>query len=281
MEPMRAAPRTWRGALIVSVLDGKPLAISWMPGPTLWPLIMSFGFLATFAGALVDNIWIAGPGLTIILVSLIGWFWPNEGQEKAMAELGEAAGPDELPLALAGPQSNGYWAMWIFLLVLTVAFATVISAYYYISGGPGGSVSIPDSQSAVWASAAAAGLAAATYWMARAMRRRHAWSWRLGTAASLTLGVMLMWFSVRAWSDTGFKAIESAYASIFMTAIGFNWVVLVILLLMLVFTLVWSVLRPRDIRGHGLAWLTELQGYFAAASWLITAAVLYLSPRLW
>ena len=23
----------------------------------------------------MDNIWIAGPGLTIILVSLIGWFW--------------------------------------------------------------------------------------------------------------------------------------------------------------------------------------------------------------
>src|SRR5690606_9893207 len=28
IEPLRSAPRSWRGALIVSALDGKPLAIS-------------------------------------------------------------------------------------------------------------------------------------------------------------------------------------------------------------------------------------------------------------
>jgi hypothetical protein len=50
---------------------------------------------------------------------------------------------------------------------------------------------------------------------------------------------------------------------------------------MLVFTLVWALRKPADIRGHGLAWITELQGYFAAAVWLITAFVLYLTPRLW
>jgi cytochrome c oxidase subunit I+III len=282
IEPMRAAPRTWRGALLVSALDGKPLAVAWMPGPTLWPVIMSFGFLATFVGALVENGWLAGVGVAVILVSLLGWFWPNVGQEKAMAEIGDQAGEHRLPLAIAGPQSNGYWAMWIFLVIMSVAFATIIAAYYYLGDdGERLPAAIPDPRMAMWASAAAVALAAATYWMARAMRRRQAWSWRLGSAAALALSPVLGWLTVRAWTDTGLAAAESAHASMFVTTIGFNWVLLLVLLPMLLFTLVWAVLRPADVRGHGLAWLTELQGYFTAACWLITVAVLYLSPRLW
>ena len=74
---LHSAPGNWRGALIVSVLDGRPLAVSWMPGPTLWPFIMSLGFLCTFVGLLVDNLWITGVGLTTLGVSAVGWFWPN------------------------------------------------------------------------------------------------------------------------------------------------------------------------------------------------------------
>jgi cytochrome c oxidase subunit I+III len=282
MEPMRSAPRTWRGALLVSALDGKPLAIAWMPGPTLWPFIMSLGFLATFVGALVENIWIGGTGLTTIAVSLLGWFWPNEGQEKAIAELGEGENRKGLPLAIAGPQSNGYWGMWILLIVMSVAFATIIAAYYYLGEGPDQwPPMIPDARFAWWTSAAAVGVAGATYWMARAMRRRQVWGWRIGSAAALVLTPVLFWLTIRAWTVTGLTAVDSAYASMFVTAIGFTWIQLIILLPMLVFTLVWALRKPADIRGHGLAWITELQGYFAAAVWLITAFVLYLTPRLW
>jgi cytochrome c oxidase subunit I+III len=282
MEPMRSAPRSWRGALIVSALDGKPLAISWMPGPTLWPVIMSLGFLATFIGALVENVWIGGGGLSVIAVSLLAWFWPNESQERAMAEIGASSDEHALPLALAGPQSNGYWAMWIFLLVMSVAFATLVASYYYLGDGPASWPPVtPDATVAGWAAALAAALAAGTYWMARSMRRQHTWSWRLATAATLLLTMGLTYLSVTAWSELELIAVESAYASIFVATLGFNWILHLLLFLMLLFTLVWAIARPADIRGHGLAWLAELQGYFTAACWVLTFAVLYLTPRLW
>jgi cytochrome c oxidase subunit I+III len=282
IEALRSAPRTWRGALIVSVLDGKPLAISWMPGPTLLPIIMSLGFLTTFIGALVENIWIGGTGLAVIGVSVVAWFWPNESQERAMAEAGSPAGEHALPLALGGPQSNGYWAMWIFLLVMSVAFATLVAAYFYLSNGPASwPPTMPDASVAVWATAVAVALAGTNFWMARSMRRQHIVTWRLGTGMTLLLTVALTCLSVAAWTELGLTAVESAYASIFAATLGFNWIVQLLLLIMITFTLVWAIARPADIRGHGLAWLAELQGYFAAACWLLTFAVLYLTPRLW
>ncbi len=279
---MHSAPRNWRGALIVSVLDGRPLAISWMPGPTLWPFIMSLGFLSTFVGLLVDNLWITGVGLTTIAVSVVGWFWPNERQEMAMAEIGEQKGPEALPLAMGGPQSNGYWAMWIFMLVMSVAFATIIAAYFYLSNGPAGwPPRIPDMTIAIWATLAAVMLGSATFWLGRSMRRGNTGQWRAATAASIASAMTLGWLSMRAWSAMGLAPVESAYGSIVVVTIGFNWMVITMLLLMLAFTMAWAILRPKDVRGHGLAWLTELQGYYAAASWLMTFAVIYLTPYTW
>jgi cytochrome c oxidase subunit I+III len=279
---LHSAPRNWRGALIVSVLDGRPLAVSWMPGPTLWPFIMSLGFLSTFVGLLVDNLWITGVGLTTIGVSTVGWFWPNEGQEKAIAEIGAQKGPNALPLAMAGPQSNGYWAMWVFMLVMSVAFATIIAAYFYLSNGPAGwPPSIPDITTAMWASLAALLLGGATFWLGRSMRRGSTGQWRVGTAATIASAITLGWLSMRAWNEMELTPVESAYGSIVVVTIGFNWMLIVLLLILLAFTMAWAVLRPKDVRGHGLAWLTELQGYYTAASWLVTFAVLYLTPYAW
>jgi cytochrome c oxidase subunit I+III len=282
IEPMRSAPIGWRGALIVSVLDGKPLAISWMPGPTLWPAIMSVGFLATFVGLLIDNFWIAGAGLAVILVSLVAWFWPNRAQEHAMREIGTPADENALPLALTGPQSNGYWALWIFLVVMAVAHATLIASYYYLGDGPESWPPVtPEIGIAGWATGASALVFLATYAMARGMRRKKFWLWRFGTVASLVFVIALLVLSVRAWQELGLVAVESAYASIFAGILAFNWVLHAIAAFMLVFTLVWAVVRPSDIRGHGLAWLVEPVGHFTAAAWLISFVVLYLTPRFW
>lgn len=199
-----------------------------------------------------------------------------------MAEIGTPDDEHALPLAIAGPQSNGYWAMWIFLLVMAVAFATIIACYFYLGDGPATWPPItPDATQAAWTVAAAVVLAVATFWMARSMRRKQTWGWRVGTAVAFVSTPLLAYLTAQAWSAIGLVAKESAYASIFLATIGFNWVLQLLLFLMLLFTLVWAVTRPADIRGHGLAWLTELQGYFTAACWLLSYAVLYLTPRLW
>jgi cytochrome c oxidase subunit 1/cytochrome c oxidase subunit I+III len=183
---------------------------------------------------------------------------------------------------MAGPQSNGYWAMWIFMLVLSVALATIIASYFYLSNGPEGwPPRTPDITTATWASLAALLLGGATFWLGRSMRRGSTGHWRVGAAASIASATTLGWLSMRAWNEMGLTPVESAYGSIVVVTIGFNWMLIVMLLIMLVFTMAWAVLRPKDIRGHGLAWLTELQGYYTAASWLVTFAVLYLTPYAW
>ena len=48
----RWRPLDWRGALVVSMTDARPVAIVHMPGPTLWPFIMSVSFVFLFAGLL-------------------------------------------------------------------------------------------------------------------------------------------------------------------------------------------------------------------------------------
>jgi hypothetical protein len=133
----------------------------------------------------------------------------------------------------------------------------------------------------MWASLAALLLGGATFWLGRSMRRGSTGQWRVGTAATIASAITLGWLSMRAWNEMGLAPVESAYGSIVVVTIGFNWMLIVLLLILLAFTMAWAVLRPKDVRGHGLAWLTELQGYYTAASWLVTFAVLYLTPYAW
>ena len=50
-----------------------------------------------------------------------------------MEEIG-GPGADELPLAQAGPMSNGFWGTAVFVLVLATALATFVASYFYLGG---------------------------------------------------------------------------------------------------------------------------------------------------
>jgi cytochrome c oxidase subunit I+III len=70
-------PLGWRGALVVSTLDARPLAVVHLPGPTIAPFALSVGFVLLFAGALVDGPWLAGLGALVSGAATVGWFWPQ------------------------------------------------------------------------------------------------------------------------------------------------------------------------------------------------------------
>jgi hypothetical protein len=49
---------------------------------------------------------------------------------------------------------------------------------------------------------------------------------------------------------------------------------------MLLVGVAWAVLAPRDPRGRGVALNASLVSYFAAASWFVALAAVYLWPRV-
>lgn len=282
IEPLRSGPTGWRGTVIVSVLDGRPIAIAQMPRYSIWPFIMSVGFVTTFAGLLVENVWILGAGALTILVSLIGWFWPDEYQTRAIEELGTEPRDGRLPLAIAGPISNGWWGMLIFLLVMAVSLATFVASYFYLGDGPR---TWPPMEPELGWSGAATALALATalttYLFARGVRRGSVALRRIALLATFALAVAFLVVSWEAWTVLGILPRESAYASAFVCILGFEWLMAIVLLVLVGAAIAWAFTKPADPRGHGMAYLAELQGYFLAASWLAVFAVLYVTPRLW
>ena len=65
-------PTRWRGALVVSVNEGRPLAVVHMPRRAISPFITSVGLVTLFAGLIVDYAPVIWAGLGLIVLGLIG-----------------------------------------------------------------------------------------------------------------------------------------------------------------------------------------------------------------
>ena len=124
---MDHSPTRWRGALVVTVNDGRPLALVHMPRRAMSPFIASVGLVTLFAGLIVDYLPVIWTGVALVGAGMVGWFWPLSTERAAMEEVGRP-GADTLPLAQYGPIANGYWGTWVFVLVLATALVTFISS---------------------------------------------------------------------------------------------------------------------------------------------------------
>jgi hypothetical protein len=72
----------------------------------------------------------------------------------------------------------------------------------------------------------------------------------------------------------------SAYASSVLGVLGFQWLVLLILLATVTIGLIWAISKPADRRGHAVVHNTSLLTAFTAASAAVVFAVVYLFPGL-
>jgi hypothetical protein len=63
--------------------------------------------------------------------------------------------------------------------------------------------------------------------------------------------------------------------------VGFQWVVLAIMLTGLTIALLWAIGKPLDRRGHSVVHNMSLIAWFAGTSAAVIYAIAYLSPRLW
>jgi cytochrome c oxidase subunit I+III len=281
MEDLNARPARWRGALVVSTLDATPVAIAHVPNSTIAPFTMAVAFLAIFAGALVDEVLLLGFGAALTALALFLWFRPQASETLALQELGgRHAAPDRLPLAVGGPIANGWWAMLVFLSILATALVTTIASFFYISGGPSVAARLPTSilgpGLALLLSLIAIG---AADWSVRGVDRSGA-ATRIGLAAVWLLSAAALALSMTSFPWATLDPKRDAYASAVVAMVGFQWIVLLIMLVTTTIGLIWAVGAPADRRGHTVAHNVRLMAAFTGVSAAVVFAVVYVSPRL-
>jgi cytochrome c oxidase subunit I+III len=275
-------PTRWRGGLVVTVNEGRPLAVVHMPRRSIAPFIMSVGLVTLFAALIVDYVPVMIAGLALVAVGLVRWFWPQDTETAAMEEIG---GPDadELPLAQVGPTSNGYWGTLVFVLVLATALATVVSSYFYLGGNVRvGGEALPVAPLGRPALATALLLAGLVPVIAtiRGIRRGRLGVLRWGVLAAFALAGTHLWLLLDLLLGSGLAPAMNGRDSAFVGVAGFQAVVTFILLVMLAVAALWVLARPADARGHATAWNAGLVYYFTAASAVIAFVALYLVPRI-
>ena len=119
-----------RETLITSVLDGKPLQCLRVPGPSFMPMIAAILTGAVFIFA-TFHWWTATVvSMVLAIVSITIWLWRGTAQIPEKVEKNVGLGL-KLPLYESGPQSIGWWAMFITMLGDATAFAGLIFGYYY------------------------------------------------------------------------------------------------------------------------------------------------------
>ena len=280
LEPLDEAPGTWRGGLVVTTLEARPLAIVHLPGETLMPFVLSVGFTLLFAAALLDSLVLTLGGVVVSGAALVGWFWPRGTERRAIAETAAATTDGRLPLAIAGPLANGWWGTAVLVLILGTALATLLASHAYLLGGerppaPGGG------RLAAAAAVALAAAGIATRWTTRAIARRRVRRVRLGLVATLGLHGAALAASVTAFVQSGLVARDHAVHSSLLALLGFHWLVAVLVLAMLGVGALWAWRAPGDVRGDAVTLNGALVSHFLAVGGIVALATAYLGAVVW
>ncbi len=276
-------PTTWRAAVVTSVVDAEPQAITRMPGPSWWPVAFAASLLVVFAATLFDWYAVLGLGLLGCVVSVVGWFWPSK-DERELAEVEEDGTVHGLPVYVNGSRALGWWGMLLTLLIFAVAIGSLVFSYYYLRVGvadwpPPGIPEPPLLLPAINLGVliVSAGL---MFWAVRGIRGGRQGQLRLGLAASFLLSAVFLGIQIYEWNQLGFRWQDHAYGSIFYTTAGTISLMVVSALVMTAVIEAQARLGYFNARRYLAIENVAMFTYFTAAAWVLVAAVLYLSPRL-
>jgi heme/copper-type cytochrome/quinol oxidase subunit 3 len=263
------------------MMDARPLAMVYLPGPTIWPFMLAVSFVFLFAGALIDSLPLASIGAAIAAVSLAGWFWPSASQTLAIREMGTGHGAGSLPLAVYGPLSNGWWGTLVAVLVLAVALASLLASYFYLAPrSTAGEADLTETLLAGSGVPVALALGAAAWWGSRHPSPGDLARRQLGLAVGFLLGLTLLGLLalLYRYRETQFTRALDADGSLFFILIVFQTLATALAVIMLTVGQLWAWRAPSDPRGLAAAANAVPVSWFVGASWLLVFATLYLFP---
>jgi cytochrome c oxidase subunit I+III len=119
-----------RETLVISVLDAKPIQCLRVGGTSILTIVAAFSLGGVFI-ALTFHWWIATiVSAVVTLATIIAWLWTGTAtipkEEMRDVGLGET-----LPLYTSGPQSVGWWAMFITMAGDGTAYASLMFGYFF------------------------------------------------------------------------------------------------------------------------------------------------------
>jgi cytochrome c oxidase subunit I+III len=119
-----------RETIITSVIDAQPQQCARLPGSsfiTLWAALTTGGF---FIFGTYHWWWPALLSLAVALCVIIYWLWTGTAliPEKEKKDVGLGL---TLPLYMSGPESVGWWAMFITMLAMLSAFMSLVFGYFF------------------------------------------------------------------------------------------------------------------------------------------------------
>ncbi len=119
-----------RETLVTSVLDAKPIQCLRVGGTSILTIVAAFSLGGVFI-ALTFHWWIATiVSAVVTLATIIAWLWTGTAtipkEEMRDVGLGET-----LPLYTSGPQSVGWWAMFITMAGDGTAYASLMFGYFF------------------------------------------------------------------------------------------------------------------------------------------------------
>ncbi|MEQ8673831.1 MAG: cytochrome c oxidase subunit I [Aggregatilineales bacterium] len=220
IEVMAERPYRYRAQLTTGVLDGEPLEIFRVAGPSIFPLLLAFSMTA-FSFFLIFDLYVLG-GIAIAgsILSLIGWHYEpktaDEYRTEVEDQIEELTG---LPVHVDGSPRVARGSMLLTLLTLSIAFVTLIFTYLYLrlnfENFPPPSMSIPDVSLALiglvllWISGWG------TYMAGRAVQNDALSRLRIFLGASIVVAAIAIGLQLRFYLFLPFDATVNAYASAF------------------------------------------------------------------
>ena len=124
------APDHQRETIVTSVIDAKPVHVQRVTGPA-WITILA----AIFTGGafIFPTFHIYTPAIicgAFAIVSVMYWLWTSTARPPK-DDMREAGLGLRLPTYASGPDSVGWWGMWITMLGDATAFASVVFGFFF------------------------------------------------------------------------------------------------------------------------------------------------------
>ena len=280
------APTGGRETIVTSAIEAEPQYVLQMPGAG-WSQVLAAAFTAAFFLLLTVKLVIPAAVCGVLaLAFIIVWVWKlDPGPDKGMVDIG---GGIRLPTYFSGPQSHGWWAMVVLMLVAASLFLAYVFSYFYLwlvspdVWAPAHAPAPPDPVWPMLSGGAMAG-AAVLFWLAGRLLPKA--GQRSPAAPLLTaVAALLLVAGVGAelWGhwQTGLRAPDSAYAAIVYMAPLLTGQIAVAVLLMAGFVVARLILGKVDRERRNSFDHVAILGWYGAAQGLLALLLVHGFPRV-
>ena len=275
------APEGQRETLLTSIIDARPVQVQRVTGDA-WITLLAAGFIGgcfilptfhLYAPAVVSGLL----GVACILY----WLWTSTARipENEMKDAGLGL---RLPTYASGPESSGWWAMWITMLGDATAFASVVFGFFFYwtadAAFPPPGATHADAILVLLAAAALTVAWGLTLIARRSNRRGQRSAARaaliVAPLSALAGGAMLV------LSVLDLTPSAHVYPAIICALVIWTGVHVLVGILMQLYCLAGTLFGKIDRDHDADLWNVTLYWHFHVLTVLVTAAVIGLAPRL-